>query len=522
MRAAVYNAHWPTLGGGELQAAGVAVALAHDYDVELLVDKTFDAIVASDRLGVDLTPFRQREVSMGTRAFLDVTTDYDLLVNSSFTSINASHARRSVYYVQFPVPFPHQSPVRRALQAATEIYPFAGSVERQHGFWMDEFRGRGAWTKGDARIDLVIPRGRKLPFSCTLDARCWPPGRVPHVEVFVGDDKVYASVLDARRPTPFRATVRGQGVSDPVPVRILSETFVPRLELGTDDDRRLGIIVSHARLGPPFARVRRGYLTWGPSAVEANVSEFLESYELVVANSEYTAGWVERLWGRSATVLHPPVLMREAGAKQPIILAVGRFFPNVSGHSKKQLELVHAFRLACERGLEGWELHLVGGCKPEERAYVEDVRRAAVGLPVEFHVNAPGDDVAELFAAARIFWHGAGFGEDLDRHPDRAEHFGITVVEAMSAGAVPIVFAHGGPAAIVTDNDCGRIYSSIDELAVCTLELVDKPEHLDRLSRASVRRASGFAFDHFVEHARLVLDGGVSTAPSGDPPFSLR
>jgi len=508
VRTAVYNAHWPTLGGGELQAAGVAIALARDHDVELLVEEEFDAAFASDRLGVDLTPFRQREVPIGTRGFLDVSGDYDLLVNSSFTSVYPSRAAWSAYYVQFPRPYPNRSPLVRAFDVATDVDAFASRIEWQHGFWMQEFPGKGTWTKHDARLDLVIPRGEKLPFSFRIDARSRPFDSVPHVIVYVGETSVFSSLVDTRRPVHVRTTVTGRGVADPVPVLITSDTFVPRLELGTDDDRELGVVISHARLGRPFGRLRARNIL-GDAPIDRYMEEFLATYDLVAANSEYTAGWVERLWGRSATVLHPPVLMREPAAKQPIILAVGRFFPTVSGHSKKQLELVHAFRIACERGLRGWELHLVGGCKPEERRYVEDVRRAAVGLPVEFHLNAPGDDVAELFGAARVFWHAAGLGEDLERYPDRAEHFGITVVEAMSAGAVPLVYAEGGPATIVRQHGCGRVYSTVDELAASTLALVDAPNELDRVAARAASAAREFAFDRFVDRARALFSSTV-------------
>jgi glycosyltransferase involved in cell wall biosynthesis len=183
------------------------------------------------------------------------------------------------------------------------------------------------------------------------------------------------------------------------------------------------------------------------------------------------------------------------------------------GHSKKQLELVHAFRIACQRGLQGWELHLVGGCKPEERGYVEDVRRAAVGLPVKFHVNASGDDVAELFGSARLFWHGSGIGEDIERAPGRLEHFGITVVEAMSAGAVPLVYAHGGPAAIVRAHRCGRLYSTIEELADSTIELVGAPAELDRLAAAAIEGAREYAFDRFAERTRELVAALLADAP---------
>ena len=44
-------------------------------------------------------------------------------------------------------------------------------------------------------------------------------------------------------------------------------------------------------------------------------------------------------------------------------------------------------------------------------------------------------------------------GEDAERHPERFEHFGISVVEAMAAGAVPLVFGAAGPGEIVQDGD---------------------------------------------------------------------
>ena len=237
------------------------------------------------------------------------------------------------------------------------------------------------------------------------------------------------------------------------------------------------------------------------------VHDFLGSYEAVVANSGYTAEWIERLWDREAIVVSPPVRPRAPGEKQPIILAVGRFFPNVSGHSKKQLELVEAFRIACERGLVGWELHLAGGCNDAERGYVETVRQAAVGLPVRFHVNARGEDLAALFACASLFWHGAGLGEDPTTNPDRFEHFGISVVEAMSAGAVPMVYEHGGPAAILDGAECGVTYSTIEELATRTITLAGDPAEVRRRSDAAMLRAGQFTYDAFAERVERLVDG---------------
>jgi glycosyltransferase involved in cell wall biosynthesis len=503
----VYNAHWTTLGGGEQLAGGAAAALARRHDVELLVSETFDPIIASERLGFDLTELAQVPVPQGTRAFLEASARYDLVVNTSFGSTFPSRAPRNLYYVHFPMP----NPIRSRLAAATwpfaSINPLFSWIEREQGFWLREFPGNGCWTKGDATLDLLIPRGVRLPFSLALSARAWPKGRSPHATVRVGDDVVFDGTVARARRAPIHTTVVGRGVTDPIPVRITSDSFVPRIEHGVDDDRRLGVVVSHLALGRRLPGVRPGEVAALAQLRQGAFSaEFLESYQVVAANSPYTAGWVERLWGRMAAVLPPPVRLRAGGEKQPVILAVGRFFPNVSGHSKKQLELVEAFRLACARGLEGWELHLVGGCNNSERGYVETVRKAAVGLPVRFHVNARGEDLTELFSAASVFWHAAGFGEDLQAHPDRFEHFGISVVEAMSAGAVPVVYQHGGPAAIVREAGCGELFATTDELAARTVALVRDDARRAELAERARASAAEFAFDRFAERLDTLVD----------------
>jgi glycosyltransferase involved in cell wall biosynthesis len=505
MRVAIYNAHWETLGGGEQLAGGIATALAHDHDVELLVDQAFDPFLASERLGFDVTPFLQRELAYGTRQYLEATADYDLLVNSSFSSTRANRAKRGLYYVHFPMPHAELDPWK-ARRHAARLDPYAGWVEREHGFWMPEFSGDGAWTSGDAQISLVVPRGVTFPFSLRLSARAWPPGRTPHARVDVDGRTLFDGRIDPRHDVRVDVAVTGRGFRDPLSVRIASDTFVARTEVGTDDDRTLGIVVTHMRLGPRALGLRRGEVARLRQVRDLQfVAEFLDSYQQIVANSPYTARWVERLWGRSATFIAPPVRLRAPGPKRNIILAVGRFFPKSSGHSKKQVELIEAFRIACARGLEGWELHLVGGCKAVDRGYAEEARTAAVGLPVRFHINARGEDVAELFAQATLFWHAAGLGEDVARHPDRLEHFGITAVEAMSAGAVPLVYAQGGPAAIIEAAGCGRTYETPEQLATETLALVDQPGELQRLATLAVEGSRQYAYDEFANRINALV-----------------
>jgi glycosyltransferase involved in cell wall biosynthesis len=233
---------------------------------------------------------------------------------------------------------------------------------------------------------------------------------------------------------------------------------------------------------------------------------FLDSYDVVLANSEYTRGWIERLWGVRSEVLFPPIRVQDLhpGSKQPRIVTVGRFFAPGFGHNKKQLEQVRAFgALVRAGGLDGWELHVVGGCEPSQRPYFEQVRKAAEGLPVTLHPNAPRHVVEELFAASAIFWAATGLGED-DAQPWVFEHFGITTVEAMAAGCVPVVLDKAGHREIVRDGVDGYRWSTLAELGSATRRLAADPGLRERLAASAVERARTFSEEAFAARWRAI------------------
>ena len=49
---------------------------------------------------------------------------------------------------------------------------------------------------------------------------------------------------------------------------------------------------------------------------------------------------------------------------------------------------------------------------------------------VYIHENCPFEELIKLYEKAKIFWHGAGFGENENLNPEKMEHFGITTVSA--------------------------------------------------------------------------------------------
>src|SRR5207248_6507126 len=105
----------------------------------------------------------------------------------------------------------------------------------------------------------------------------------------------------------------------------------------------------------------------------------------------------------------------------------------------------------------------------------------------------------ELFGRARIFWHATGLGDDTDAHPELAEHFGISTVEAMAAGCVPVVINKGGQPEIVEHGKSGFVWNTLDELKQYTQLLADDPSLWKQMSAAARERARGFARERFIE-----------------------
>lgn len=203
------------------------------------------------------------------------------------------------------------------------------------------------------------------------------------------------------------------------------------------------------------------------------------TYDLVTANSKYTKHYIKEYWGLDSIVLYPicdDMYDKKLNNKRKVILNVGRFFENIKGsHHKRQDVLVKTFVDMPELHKGGWELHLAGSVAEDVGGlkYILSLIKMSKGFPVYFHFNCSYLELKNLYNEASIYWHATGFGSSSNKNPETQEHFGITTVEAMSAGAIPVVINTAGQKEVVKDGQNGYLWNDLKQLKDKTLHITN-------------------------------------------------
>ena len=244
----------------------------------------------------------------------------------------------------------------------------------------------------------------------------------------------------------------------------------------------------------PFTKVGGSFFT--------NFIKGLFIHKLVF-NSNFTANVIKRqLPFISSTILYPPIDTDsfKPGKKENLILSVARF--DSPSHAKRQDILIRSFTKVYEKNKD-YKLILTGGLKGGED-YLLALKSKAGKFPIEFIPNPDFNELKKLYAKAKIFWHAAGYGIDEKTDPEKVEHFGITTVEAMSAGCVPVVIDKGGQREIITPGS-GFLCNTVEELIENTVRLIDSPDESTKMSAAANERAQIFSSKHFVDQVGKIL-----------------
>jgi glycosyltransferase involved in cell wall biosynthesis len=160
----------------------------------------------------------------------------------------------------------------------------------------------------------------------------------------------------------------------------------------------------------------------------------------VFTNSEYSRKAIRKTFDIDSTVLSPPVdvnlfrknvLFSSKNEREDMILIISRFHP-----SKKIENAIRLAKLLKRNGI-GRRMKIVGNLSPAMLRYYhylkQTVQHQDLSDYVNFQVNVSFDKLLSLICEAKVYFH-----------PLPGEPFGISTVEAMSAGLIPVVPDMGG------------------------------------------------------------------------------
>ncbi|RLE55402.1 MAG: hypothetical protein DRJ40_08085 [Thermoprotei archaeon] len=223
--------------------------------------------------------------------------------------------------------------------------------------------------------------------------------------------------------------------------------------------------------------------------------EFLSSEVkrcLMVTNSSFTAEQIRKYLGVNPIVVHPPVAvgkflkLADREDREDTVVTVARY------SRVKRLELVPLVASRCR----DVTFVIIGSAYSDESYQVLNtlmrLRRKLNLRNLKLLVNVPEKLKLGILSRAKVYLH------TMVR-----EHFGISVVEAMASGLVPVVHRSGGTWTDVLD--CGRYgfgYETIDECVEAVYRALD---NYSKLRGICVARSLEFSERRFKQRMKVII-----------------
>lgn len=206
----------------------------------------------------------------------------------------------------------------------------------------------------------------------------------------------------------------------------------------------------------------------------------------VLSNSSFTSKIIKETFGIDSEVVYPPVNIDKfyVSIKEDIIASLGRFSP-----FKRFEVLINSMVKADGKCV------IMGSAASNSLkislAYIRKLKKIIRSFKlqnkVSLIINPTFDKVREILSKSKIYVNSTIF-----------EPFGISVVESMASGCVPIVHRSGGPYIdIIGRGKYGFSFQSSDELAKNIHLLIDKDELCILFSRKAIERAKIYSAMNF-------------------------
>lgn len=221
---------------------------------------------------------------------------------------------------------------------------------------------------------------------------------------------------------------------------------------------------------------------------------------LLLTNSKFTQQVVMKYLKRKSLVLHPPVdvktYARVTVKLENLVVTLSKFTPK---------KCLHRIPLIA-RNTRKAKFIIAGGTNEYSPKIMAGVRKAARDYGVKDRVilmpNVEHSRLVELLTQAKVYLHVMP-----------SEHFGISIIEAMAAGCVPVVPKSGGPWLDILDQNQGKYGFSYErpEEAACLIDSILGNRRLENeVSHAAQERSFEYDESVFSRNLQTIIDKLIS------------
>jgi len=229
----------------------------------------------------------------------------------------------------------------------------------------------------------------------------------------------------------------------------------------------------------------------------------MEHSTVVLANSHFTKNCLDKVVEAETSVLYPPVDAKDiigfaetSGERGNVVVTISHI------RRDKRLELIPEIAKKVEEA----EFRVIGHVHDSDyhRELLQAVEAMGVEDRVRFETGLDRGGLLRSIVKAKVYLHTMPY-----------EHFGISPVEAMAAGLVPVVHRSGGPYQDVLDGKQGEYgygYEGVQDAAERITELLGDERLRESLSEKCVERSKMFDTGVFREHFALYIDLALNGA----------
>jgi glycosyltransferase involved in cell wall biosynthesis len=274
--------------------------------------------------------------------------------------------------------------------------------------------------------------------------------------------------------------------------------FIPDIRKGEHYD--LCFWVSDGSI--PLLRARNNILHFQVPFTGVDGKSLLNKMKLfrvnkIICNSRFTKSFIDREYAVNSIVIYPAVDVTNIKPKRKknIILSVGRF--SQLTQAKNQDVLISAFKKLVKKEMGDWRLILAGGSEIGGKEYVENLKKQISNYPIEIVENPDYKTLKDLYGFSKLFWSASGFGIDEKKDPKKVEHFGISVTEALSAKAIPLVFNAGGFKEIIKEGDNGFLWNTISQLVSKSKKITKDVKLSKTIADKCLKTSKQYSYERF-------------------------